>query len=124
MAVSTKSKSVKELREERSNLAVNARAYLEEHEESWAEEHEQIYGEMIDDCSTLKSAIERRDALTSVEPAPGKPEQPEQRKAGFIEGDPTERPSERRPANQRTIKIRDGQGYVERKTGQRGTTDY
>lgn len=123
MAVSTKSKSVKELREERANITTNARAYLEEHEETWSEENEQVYGEMIDDASTLKAAIARRDSLANVEPAPGKTDQPEQRLAGFVEGDPTEKP-ESRPKNQRTIKIRDGFGYVDRKVGLRGSTDY
>jgi|TARA_Y100000310_G_scaffold134899_1_gene133805 HK97 family phage major capsid protein len=123
MAVATKGKTTKELREERANIAANARTYLEEHEEEWAEEHDAVYDEMIADTSTLKAAIERRDALVNVEP-PEQPDQPEQRAAGF-EMEPGERPNEReRPAAKRMIKVRDGFGYIERPVGARGTTDY
>jgi len=124
MAVNISGKSVKELREERATLATNARSYLEEHEAEWKPENEAAYGEMIEDCSTLKAAIERRDALNSVEP-PVNPPQPEQRKAGFA--DPAEIPDGRKPVSPtRTIKIRDGAGgrYVERPVGDRGGREY
>ena len=67
MAVTVKGKNTKQLREERATLYTNAQSFLSEHEDNWTDDRQAQYQEMLDDVSTLKAAIERRNALANVD---------------------------------------------------------
>lgn len=67
MAVEIKGKSTKQLAEMRANIVTNARTYLEANESNWGKEQEEQYGAMLADVSTIKSAIDRREAIAGID---------------------------------------------------------
>ena len=67
MAATVKGKNTKQLCEERAKILTEARTLLEANEDAWDDAKQQQYDAMIADSSSLKSAIERRQALVSIQ---------------------------------------------------------
>lgn len=127
MAVSVKGKSVKQLCEERATLLTNARKFLEEHEDDWTDGRSAQYNAMVEDASTLKAAIERRQALAEIQSDADR-----RLDASELPADhPMRQPGRDAAGEQATIQVRnltvgrDGRyGYAKVPVGKRGAGEY
>lgn len=126
MAVKVAGKSVKQLCEERANLLTDARKYLETHEDDWSDDRKTAYDAMIDDASTYKAAIDRRQALAEIQS-----DSDRRLDAAELPADhPMRLPGREQAGEQAMIQVRnlnagrDGHSYVMAPVGKRGGGDY
>jgi HK97 family phage major capsid protein len=121
MAIKLEGKTTKVLKEERFKLVTDARAFLEANEASWDDQKGGQYDAMIADASEYTKAIDRREALASIDT--------KREAARQNPDDPMVAPSRQTNDGKRQIAIRgysrDGKpvyNFVE--IGSRGTAEY